>query len=416
MKLLFAAMAVLGGAVLLALLLLEDPGYVLISYDVWTLETSLSFFVLALVLGYLLIYVLGRSLTGAWRLPGRVRGWRRRRQRERARTALHHGMLALAEGHWKQAERRLVRRAGQSDVALLNYLGAARAAQQQGAIERRDHYLHLAHESSRDADLAVALTQAELQVARNQLEQALATLTQLRTREPTNTYVLQLLVRIYRELKDWSHLRDLLPDLRRQQVYAPDEQRALEQRVYRELLHRAAVRKDLKALHATWEQVPRSLRDDEALMMEYAGHLVELGHSAEAEPLLRTAIRRRWNDQLVHLYGLVEGEDAARQLATAEEWAKEHGKNPVLLLTLGRLSLRNRLWGKARAYLESSIGAGAKAETYKELGALLERMGDESAARECYREGLALAVQQSTHHFPEDVDLRGDADAQRARA
>ena len=293
MKLLFAALAVLVGAVLLALLLREDPGYVLISYDVWSLESSLSLFVLAIVLGYLLLYVLVRTLSGACRLPGRVRGWRRQRQRERSRTALQHGMLALAEGHWKQAERRLVRRAGSSDVALLNYLGAARAAQQQGALERRDRYLHLAHESSPDGDLAVALTQAELQVARNQLEQALATLTQLRTREPGNTYVLQLLMRIYRELKDWVQLRELLPDLQRHQVLSVEEQRALEQRVHCELLRRASARSDPAALRAAWEQVPRSLRDDDQLLAEYVSHLIALEQAAEAEPLLRAAIRRR---------------------------------------------------------------------------------------------------------------------------
>src|SRR5690606_23511352 len=133
-----------------------DPGYVLISYDVWSVESSLSLLVLAVILGYLLLYVLGRSLTGVWRLPGRVRGWRRRRRQERARTALQHGMLARAEGHWEQAERRLTRRAGGSEVALLNSLGAARAAQEPGALERRDQYLHLARESSPDGDLAVA--------------------------------------------------------------------------------------------------------------------------------------------------------------------------------------------------------------------------------------------------------------------
>lgn len=416
MKLLFAALAVLVGAVLLALLLLEDPGYVLVSYGPWSLETSLSLLVVAVVLGYLLLYVLGRTLAGAWHVPGRVRNWRQRRRHERARTALNHGMLALAEGHWKQAERRLVRRAGASDVALLNYLGAARAAQEQGALERRDHYLHLAHESSPQGDLAVALTQAELQVGRNQLEQALATLTQLRGREPTNTYVLRLLVRIHRELKDWDHLRELLPDLRRQQVFPPPELQQLERRIYRELLHRAAVRGDAAALRSTWEQVPRGLRDDAELIGEYARHLIELGGGGEAEPLLRSAIRRQWSDELVHLYGLVEGQEAARQLATAEEWAKEHGKDPVLLLTLGRLSLRNRLWGKARIYLESSLGAGPKAETYKELGALLERMGDERAAMACYRDGMALAVSEATHHFPEDADLRTEAEAESARA
>lgn len=411
MKLLLAVLVALFGAVLLALLLLRDPGYVLIAYDVWTVETSLSFFVVTVLLGYLVLYLLGRSLRGIWRMPGRVRSWRRRQRRERARLAFDRGMLALSEGHWKKAERRLLRQVRGADVPMLNYLGAARAAQHMGETERRDRYLHLAHETAPSTDLAVSLTQAELQIANHQLEQALATLTHLRSAEPNNTYVLGLLVRLYRELRDWPHLRDLLPDLRRQQVLPREDVAELEHKVHTELLNQAAARHDLQGLRDAWSQVPKPLQDQEDLLSVYVRNLIELGRSAEAEPLLRTVLRSRWSDGLVYLYGLVQGEDPTKQLAVAEQWAKEHGKSPVLLLTLGRLSLRNRLWGKARIYLESSIGAGPRPETYKELGALLERMGDHDAAMSCYREGMALAVSESTYRFPDDADVRAETAA-----
>lgn len=411
MKLLFAVLVTLLAAVLLALLLLRDPGYVLIAYDVWTVETSLSFFVVAVLLGYVVLYLLSRAVRGLWRMPGRVRSWRRRQRRERARVAFDRGMLALSEGHWRQAERRLLRQVRGSDIPMLNYLGAARAAQHLGETERRDRYLHLAHETAPSTDLAVSLTQAELQIANHQLEQALATLTHLRGAEPNNSYVLGLLVRLYRELRDWSHLRSLLPDLRRQQVLPREDVAELERRVHTELLDQATARHDVKGLRETWSQVPKPLQDEEELLSVYVRDLIELNQSAEAEPLLRGVLRSRWSDGLVYLYGLVQGDDPSRQLAAAEQWAKEHGKSPVLLLTLGRLSLRNRLWGKARIYLESSIGAGPRPETYKELGALLERMGDHDAAMNCYREGMALAVQAATYRFPDDADVRAEAAA-----
>lgn len=64
----------------------------------------------------------------------------------------------------------------------------------------------------------------------------------------------------------------------------------------------------------------------------------------------------------------------------------------MLLLALGRLSLRNRLWGKARSYLEASIGASPRSAAYGELGRLLEQLGEQEAAREHYRKGLELLV------------------------
>ena len=68
------------------------------------------------------------------------------------------------------------------------------------------------------ADVAVSLTQAELQLADHQLEQALATLKHLRSVAPKHTYVLRLLRRLYEQLGDWEHLRELLPELRRRKV------------------------------------------------------------------------------------------------------------------------------------------------------------------------------------------------------
>jgi HemY protein len=390
MRLLIVITLVLIGAVGAALLVMKDPGYVLLSYGHWSAETSLSFFVLALLVLYMLLHYLGRFLHGAWVLPRRVHAWRGERHGRRARISFSRGMVALAEGRWKAAEKELLRHVRDADTPILNYLAAARAAQELGAVERRDEYLHQAHESTPASALAVGLSQARLQMDQQQLEQALATLSHLRTVEPDSAYVLRTLMSVYTTLKDWTHLRELLPDLRRRQVLSAPEARDLELRLHLELLRQVSAGHDVHALRKFWDEAPRHLREEQALVLAYGRALRTLGAGAEAEPLVRTALRRQWNPQLVYLYGLLDGEQPARQLAAAEAWTKDHGKDPVLLLTLGRLCVRNRLWGKARIYFESSIGAGPSLEAYRELGALLEHIGDGDGAMECYREGMGL--------------------------
>jgi hypothetical protein len=68
----------------------------------------------------------------------------------------------------------------------------------------------------------------------------------------------------------------------------------------------------------------------------------------------------------------------------------DHQGSFTALLTAGRLCLRNKLWGKARSYLEASVNVHANPEAYNELGNLLERMGESAAAAECFRAGLSL--------------------------
>src|SRR5690606_15200259 len=79
---------------------------------------------------------------------------------------------------------------------------------------------------------------------------------------------------------------------------------------------------------------------------------------------------------LVALYARIEAPSPLEQLATAEKWLAMRPTNPVLLLALGRISLRNRLWGKARDYFEASIGREARAETCAELVRLYTRLGE----------------------------------------
>ena len=53
--------------------------------------------------------------------------------------------------------------------------------------------------------------------------------------------------------------------------------------------------------------------------------------------------------------------------------------------------MSNDLWGKARAYLEASIGNKEMYETYKELGLLMEYLNEPTLAAEYFKKGLFLS-------------------------
>ena len=73
------------------------------------------------------------------------------------------------------------------------------------------------------------------------------------------------------------------------------------------------------------------------------------------------------------------------------------------MLTLGRLCLKSKLWGKARSYLEASIGAKPTTPAYHELGVLLERMGETERATACYKAGLELSSDMPLPELPETL-------------
>jgi len=397
MRFLVAALLVLGTAILLTLLAHRDPGYVLISYGGWSIESSLSLFLVAMVLVIAVSYTAVRLLSATWHLPHHLNYWQRQRRLARSIRRTNRGLIALAEGNWAQAEKDLSRAAKISETPLINYLGAARAAQKQHAETRRDQYLSQAYTSMPEAELAVGLTQADVQLSQGQLEQALATLRHLRSIAPKHTYVLYLLKKLYEQLQSWDDLLELIPELRRLHILDPSEFEALEHEVHRNRL--ASASDQLETLQQCWEVVPKALRQAPDLIHDYASQLLKLGAEQDAERILRNVVKKHWDLQLIRLYGQVRGEDLSQQLYTAEYWLKQHEQNPELLLTLGRICLYSQLWGKARSYLEASLGMDPRGETYCELGNLVLQLGDTEQATRYFHQGLELASGEHCTEF-----------------
>lgn len=387
----------------IGVVLSRDSGYVLLSFGNYTVEMSLALLLLLLAALFAAMYLGIRLAVRTWHLPHDVRQWKQRRGSRLAQQAMTRGLLEMSEGNWSSAERRLARFADRSETPLLNYLAAARAAQLQGAHDRRDAYIRLAHDAMPSADVAVSLTQAELQLADHQLEQALATLKHLRSVAPRHNYVLRLLRRLYEQLGDWEHLRELLPELRRRRVEDEADLQRLEVRTHRALLEQAFLSRDGQRLGMAWADVPRALREQPQVLGDYAGYLQEIGQGARAEQLLREALRRQWDDGLVETYGLLETPEPGRQLSQMERFLADHPDDPTLLLTLGRLSLRAQLWGKARGYLEACIGRNGPPQAYRELGQLLERLHEPDKAIDVYRRGLSGTGGPDPVPLPPDI-------------
>lgn len=388
MKLLFIFVVVLIASVSLALLIQKDPGYVLISYDAWSLETTLTLLIAALLALHFALYYLIQLLATLWHFPERLHDWSSRRKSNRARGNLHLGLLALAEGRWKIAERYLVKRVKSSEAPILNYLGAARAAQQMGNLDKRDQYLQQAHQCSDTTDLAVGLTQAELQIAQGQLEQALASLNRIGKTGRKSHYVLNLLKNIFLEFRDWQSLYELLPELRKYHAINEQAIEQLEIQVLTNLIRLSGEKNDLESLRSTWALMSKTLRNNENILLTYTGYLETLDAGDEAEILLRKTLKKNWSQPLVLQYGFTKGGNSHKQLAYAEAWNKQHNNDPVLLLTLGRLCKRNQELEKAREYLKSSIEIEPTTEAYRVLGELLESCGDKEAAMRSYRQGM----------------------------
>jgi HemY protein len=398
--LLLAVLLVAAGLALLGLAIAEHKGYVLFAYQGFRYESSLwAFLALIVVLG-LLLYLLRLLLRLLLVSVGLVNPWSRLHRGRRVRQASEQGFLDLAEGRWVRALRHLRRAAEGEPQPLMYYLGAARAAHKLGQYEDSDALLEQALKRLPDAELAIALTHAELQQERGQADAARETLEVMRERHPQHRQVLRQLQRLYQQSGAWSALLGLLPELRKQKALGAAELLELEKEAWHGRLAAAGkvdeggAESALAILAQAWQQLSSAQRQEPELLAVYAEQLRVLGAESEAEALLQQALKRSYDDRLVRLYGLLRGRDPARQLQAAEGWLQQHPKDAGLLLTLGRLCVQNQLWGKAKEYFESSLVFQRHPETCAELARLLARLGEIERSNRLFQEGLGLLDQR----------------------
>jgi len=373
-------------------LIKDVPGFIIIALGNYTLQTRLWQLIVVAIVSQLLLMLLYHLFSRLWRSAGNIKNWSGGRSGKKSRQNTTNGMIALAEGNWKRAEKLLIKGINNTDTPLINYLGAARAAQAQRSDARRDTYLRQAHNVEPNAEVAIGLTQATLQLNHGQYEQALASLTHLQQLAPKHEYVLFLLQKLYRQLGDWQRFIDLSADLQKSSVISQKDLESFQLIAWQNILDDLANNSGIESLHDSWLKLPKSFHKNIDLISTYTGHLIQLEGSLEAEKILRKSISKYNNNQHIMLYGLLKTHELSHQLAFVESLLKKQGDNSTVHLSIGRICLNMELWGKAKAALEKSVALSPEPESYKELARAFEALGDKDSASDCFKQGLTRAL------------------------
>jgi HemY protein len=388
----YLALALLAGT-LLASFLLDDPGRVTLSLHGYLIEMSLPVAVLLLLLVYFVLHHCARL----YRARTRNAAARVTAQRERSQQQLARGLIELSAGEWSKSEQSLTRSAYGSAYPMVHYLAAARAAELQGAYQRRDEWLTKALDVAPDERAAVHITRAEMLLRHNQLDAALTVLEQLDATGDQNTRGLTLLARIYRQQGNWQKLKQLEPKLRNSSGVQSEAVDAVLAQVHLDRLKAAGAEGQLQNLEQVWREVPKSVSKRADVVVTYAQCAMQCRAWTLAEKTLRELLDEQWDETAVMAYGELANDectlpDPLHLLHTVEKWLNTHPQNAILLMTCARCCIRNELYGKARSYLEASLGAQPRLETYQMLASLLELSGERETAFKLLNSALMLAV------------------------
>ena len=395
MKYLLLSLLALFLAIAIGSFLLKDIGYV----SGWSFETSLALFFIILLFTFIIIYIFTRSLIRTWQLPSKIKIWRENKRNSLSEKYITAGLVYMTEGMWEDAEKIFCKATSYSKSPYILYLFAARVAQEMNAFDRRNDYIKLAHNNDIDKSYAIGLTQAELQLKQGQTVQALATLNSLDDKFSKQFRVKQLLLETYSLLNDWRAIIELMEIIEKTNIYSSAEIKIRRTEAYIGLLKAAEDFNDEKELNKLWEHIPKAFKKHANLIETYVRKRLKYEDTSDCEPLLKDAIKRQWNQRLVYLYGNIIVKDIEKQLATAESWLNKFSNDSVLLLTLGKICIRNSLWTKAKEYLQKSIDIKESDDTYFQLADLFRHQGDYKQATIYYGKGISVKKKSKSADF-----------------
>lgn len=382
-----------------------NQGYVLMVLPPWRMQLSLNFFLLLALGGFLLAYFLLRLFSRTVGLPSRVSSWRERRRRDKGGKALRDALLALFEGRYAQALKAAAAAHGAGNQPGAAALVAVRAAHALSDDNRYRHWLAAAEEEGEEVRVARLMTEAELALKDHRYAEAQERLQSIEIEGPGRVAVERLGVEAAAALGNWEELLRLTRQLRKQKALTVEQAAPLVRRAH--LGRMREIGADGALLAAYWQDVPTEEQRDRLLVEQAAPLLAAAGQGALLRPALERMLDERWDSALARLYGecAVEPDDAVACLMKAEGWLKAHPRDVNLLYALGQLSLTAQLWGKAKAYLEASLGIEPTLETRLALAHLFERIEQSDEAQLQYRAAAEIvAGRHSTALVPVSTD------------
>lgn len=380
----------------------------------WRLDLSLNFFLVALVLGGLLVTAFVSAVNALIGLPRRAREWRNAKRERIAQAALREALSLYFGGRYsrahKAAQRSLAIQAetpgleGDREFTMLGELLSAGSLHRLQDRPRRDEHLTRAlaaggTPATRSTEEGARLLAAEWALDDRDAERALQLIGEMAPGVARRTQALRLKLQAAQlALQPLDALRTARL-LAKHQAFSPGAAKGLLRSLACDALDSAY---DADQLRRVWQQLDTTDRRDAFVAAHAAQRMGVLGAPAEARSWLRPFwdhIAERSEDERAvlsdALVSCIEGIEP-EWLPRLEAAGRQQPRDAALSHAIGRALAAVQLWGKARQQLEVSaadatLPPGQRRDAWLRLAEIAEREADTERATECYRQAALVA-------------------------
>ncbi len=368
--------------------LASDPGYVLVRFRGWQLESTVVALVLLVLLAWLVLGLV-------WRLLHWPFGAMSRRHRRISRRRFSEGLVALIEGRHGDAQRALTRAARFGPLRAPALLAEAEAAYRRGEAARA---LEALDEASQLAPRAARVLRARVLRRESRAEEALALLVPAAESQQLPPAGWVELVESALSAGRIDRARSALEPLRASAALSPRAYAELESRVLERAIAEA---KGPAAINALWADLTRAQRQPASVVAAYAQRAAQFGAGLAAMDEIEQALARQWDPRLLAAWSdLGDAQTRPARLERALHWLDAHPNDGVLLTAIGQLQLDLGQPSTARETLERAVALEPSARAWALLGRTFQALGRPEDAAHAFRNALRLRDNEDALPLP----------------
>ncbi|MDC0411060.1 hypothetical protein OAM23_02110 [Luminiphilus sp.] len=192
----------------------RDPGYLLVAWGSWQVETSVWLALGTLCIGIGLLWLLQRALNSTLHAPAVLARWLGGRSERGAQQHAEKGLVAFFEGRWEVAERTLRKRLPADQRGVLQSLFAVLATHRSGQRQRALAMLDQLEGADKVPQDVVSIVRAECHIEATEWHLAAQSLEALSSGAAGTPRVKKLRAELAYARGDWLAVIEVLPPLR----------------------------------------------------------------------------------------------------------------------------------------------------------------------------------------------------------
>jgi HemY protein len=379
----FLVLVILLITVVIAAMIFDDSGYVMVEFNGWVVEMnvwSLSLSLIAIFVGFMFINLLVKATLAAASGSKNWLGNWGSRKKQKAFTA---GLIALAETNYLLA-REHFHKIENEDFDGINLLAAAEAEIQLGQPQQAKSYWRMATTFEKSA-MAANLCLIRDALQHQQANDALTLIQGLSEKQQGQTPVLKLWAQALRQAGKWQELQEKLKGWKKA---LGDDYESLMHQASKGHFSEIASKEGASQLKQNWESLPRATRKEPAQQAAYIQQLIDQGMFADAEHALVEYQKTAPHALLIPLFKLIKLPNPVAAIKKLEAWLKQDDLNVDLLSALGHVAYNANDKVLAEKALSKAIKLGNRQEDLILMASIKESQNEQSQALQLYKQSM----------------------------